>query len=105
MMEDEFGFDPEPDVEDMEVGDLSDVGALIEEDVIGMPQEYGFNSAEQMYLFLKNLVAAPRVYEKLQDDYRERWDSFLDEYDEAGGVIYNPENGDEWYTDDPELLM
>lgn len=101
----DFDFSFEPEVEDLGIEEMSDLGDLIENGDVGMPSEYGFNSADQMFLYVKNLVDAPRVYDSLQELEREKkWERFCEEYDEAGGVLYNPSNPDQYITDDPELL-
>lgn len=99
MEKEELGFELSPHVEELD----TDVYELVDEGVIGTASEYGFDSAEDMETYFEVIVDAPMAYDVLQLQEENKWKEFLHEYDEAGNIFYNPENGNEWITDDEEL--
>lgn len=104
MKNDELGFDSEPHVEDIDVSDYQDIADLINQGVISSPQEYGFEDAYEFFDFFVHEVDGSATYDMLASERSNKWERFLNDYDEAGGILFNPENGNEWYTDDEELV-
>lgn len=106
MKLEDLGFEPEPQIdwEAWNFEDHSDVYALVEEDVIGLPQEYGYEDPEEYVRDVVDFLGVGSLDQRRQKEHREKWERFVQEYKEAGDVFYNPENGDEYYTDDPRVL-
>lgn len=105
--EDSFGFSFAPDVDRdaWSIEDEEDVQQLVDDGVIGTGSEYGYRCYES---FIEDVVAFLGVDEFTdlrQRERSEKWQRFCEEYEEGGGVFYNPSNPDEYYTDDPELLQ
>ena len=99
-----FQFRPQIDEDAYDLESEEDVEELIRLGDIGLPSEYGYDCHEDFVdAVIENLGVSHRD-EVRQDQRAEKWESFLEEYDEAGGIFYNPANPDQYYTDDPSLL-
>lgn len=101
-MPEELGFELSPEVEDLELSE-DYVRELIDQDIIGEPSSYGFDSFDELYEEFVSSVLGSDDYDVMQLDEETRWKQFANDFDEAGGVIYNPENTDQYYTDKTSL--
>lgn len=98
MRSDDLGFELSPEVEDIELSEEY-LEEMINQGLVNEPEEYGFDSFSEMYDHFEMFVEASDDYDVLSLDYVTKWKTFVNSFDEAGGVIYNPENTDQYYTD------
>jgi len=99
MDKEDLNFDMSPEVEDLDIENTEEVYELLEDEEIGLPGEYGYSDVEVFVEDIFRRVIGEQQYNILQDAESFKWEEFIDEYKEAGGVLYNPDNGDEYYTD------
>ena len=118
VMSTDESFNSKPVTDYHEIVSEEDVYDLVDEGVIGQAQEYGFSCEEEMVDFIlgRNFQDQGNnplnPFRGLFDEGQDRElvnteiarDQLLDmNYKHAGGIWYNPENGDQWITNDEDL--
>lgn len=104
MEAEDIAFELEPTVEEVNIEDESDVYEMIEEGEIGYPTEYGYDDIDNFVQDVIRRVIGDQQYDILQESEKMKWTEFTEKYNHAGGVLYNPENGNEWITDREEII-
>ena len=99
MVED-YELQTEPRVESLDIEDESDVYEMIDQGEIGRPEEYGYEELDKFVSDVIRRVVADQQYDILQEASKLKWSQIEDIFSEAGGVIYNPENTDQYYTNE-----
>ena len=100
----DYELQTEPRVESLDIEDEADVYDLIDQGEIGRPSEYDYDELDNFIQDFIRRIVAHQQYDILQEASKLKWSQIKDIYNEAGGVIYNPENGDEWITNEEDLF-
>jgi len=102
----DIGFELEPNVDEeaWTFESDQDIMELIEDGVLGYPEEYGYEDWETFSRDVQDFLGYGELDDIRREERAEKWRPFEEHYQEAGKVLYDPENGDRYYTDDERVL-